>query len=212
MKILLSLLFPGLALFIFWLLYYFEEDNIKLRKINKKREKWYKKYPVGTNIEIITWEKKTPKTQMEANNQLDWRMICAEKATAMYFRDDYGDLRTYKSSIVKKAELEKVFKYYTVVSLQEYYKAQHIEGTKYRLKWHANENGVLLYCKNDKNEFYSISTETELEFKKGLKEIHKVSDVKMKILELKGRESKNEIAKSYSNSRKKNYRKDIQSK
>lgn len=206
---------PGLAIFFFWLICYFEEDNVKLRKITKKRKEWYRRYPVGTNIEIITWEKKKPKTQMEANTQLDWRMICAEKATAMYFRDGYGDLKVYESPIVKvknKQDLEKVYTYYTVISPQEYYKAQKIKEKKRKLEYIMSNNGILLYCRGEKGEFRSVTIETEYEINKGVKEIYKVSDVKMKILDLKGRESKNEIVKSYSNSSKKNYRKGIQSK
>lgn len=219
MKELFSLLFgigvPCLAMFIFWLICYFEEDNVRLRKIGKQRIEWYKKYPVGTNIEIVTWEKKKPKTQTEANAQLDWRMMCVEKATAMYFRDDYGDLKVYDSPIVKekkKQDLERVFTYYTVVSPQEYYKAQKIKGAKHKLEYVMNDNGILLYCRGERGEFRSITKETEGELNQGIKEIYKVSDVKMKILDLKGRESKNEIVKSYSNSRKKNYRKGVQSK
>lgn len=109
---------------------------------------------------------------------------------------------------------EKKCSYYTVVSPQEYFESPQGGGvkSKARQKFYMNNNGILLYCRGDNNKFRAITTETLLEIHRGYKEISKVSDVKMKILDLKGRESKNEIVKSYSNSRKKNYRKGVQSK
>ena len=109
---------------------------------------------------------------------------------------------------------EKKCSYYTVVSPQEYFNSP--QGgcgvdSKTMQKFYMNNNGILLYCRGENNEFRTITTETLLEIHRGYKEISKVSDVKMKILELKGRESRNEIVKSYSNSRKKNYRKGIKS-
>ncbi len=109
---------------------------------------------------------------------------------------------------------EKKCSYYTVVSPQEFFNSP--QGgcgvdNKTMQRFYMNNNGILLYCRGENNEFRTITTETLLEIRRGYKEIRKVSDVKMKILELKGRESGNEIVKSYSNSRKKNYRKGIKS-
>lgn len=149
------------------------------RKVEKQRKEWYKKYPVGTKIEIAIWKRKQCTTQYEMNKNLK----------------------------------EKECSYYTVVTPQEFFNSS--QGgeisNKMLQKLYMNDNGILLYCRGKNNEFRTITTETLLEIHRGYKEIHKVSDVKMKIIELKGRESKNEIVKSYSNSRKKNYRKGIQS-
>ena len=52
-----------------------------------------------------------------------------------------------------------------------------------------NEHGILLFCKEDDivGEIRTFTSENLLEIAQGKKEIHKVSDVKLKILELKGR-------------------------
>ena len=149
------------------------------RQVQKQRKEWYKKYPVGTKLEIAVWERKCT-TQYEMDKNLK----------------------------------EKKCSYYTVVSPQEYFNSPQYRGSidnKTMQRFYMNNNGILLYCRGKNNEFRAITTETLLESNRGYKEICKVSDVKMKILELKGRESKNEIVKSYSNSRKKNYRKGIKS-
>ena len=166
-----------LAFFIYSFVTSVEYKNEK--KVQKQRKEWYKKYPVGTKLEIAVWQRKCT-TQYEMNKNLK----------------------------------EKKCSYYTVVSPREYFNSS-LSGSgvnsKTMQRFYMNDNGILLCCRGESNEFRAITIETLSEINRGYKEIHKVSDVKMKILELKERESGNEIVKSYSNSRKKNYRKGIKS-
>ena len=185
MKELLGLLLgigiPGLAIFIFWLICYFEEDSVNLRKVRRRRVEWYRKYPIGTRIEVITYKRKQYNTQFEMENQ----------------KPDYNN---------------KECKYYTIVEPKDYFTSWEGSSVPKSLYTRFLDNeGVLLVCRGDSNSFKFFTTENLLEIHQGWKELHKVSDVKMKILELKGRESGNEIVKSYSNSRKKNYRKGVKS-
>lgn len=61
----------GLALiFIFFNAWF--NNYKKERKVQKQRKEWYKKYPPGTKLEIVTWKRKCT-TQYEMNKNIKER-------------------------------------------------------------------------------------------------------------------------------------------
>ena len=153
------------------------------KKIAKERKKYYKQYPIGSYVEVNTYnrERQMYDLQISANaNALDY--------------------------IGPKTKIVKISKYYQVVSIKEYCMAMGIE----RMLWNCylNSDEVLLCVK----EIFSQSPEYKTVTKDvtsnvwAKKELCPMSEVKLKIIELKERKSKNEIVKSYSNSREKSCR------
>lgn len=162
----------GLAFLIFYFVW--RTENKDLFKIQKQRKQWQNEYPIGTKIEVVTWEYET---QADANKYLEhveW-LRAGKQPKAEFLK--------IKSKRIRNS------KYYTIVSPQEYFSRQLGHWEKYEWDWYMNEHGILLFCKEDDivGEVRTFTTENLLEIAQGKKEIHKVSDVKLKILELKGR-------------------------
>lgn len=128
------------------------------RLIAEIRKEWFKKYPIGTNLEVITWKERPYDTQWEAN-------------------------------LHKGKKREKTSEYYIVVSPQEFF--EHEDVPKYMWNYTMNMHEVILLVKNTKKNSYSTAQADIIkDIRDGKKEIRKISDVQMKILELKKRGNK----------------------
>lgn len=156
------------------------------KKIAKERKKYYKQYPIGSYIEVNTYnrERQMYDLQIAANaNALDY--------------------------IEPKTKIVKTSKYYQVVSVKEYCTAMGIE----RMLWNSflNNDEVLLCVKEifSQSPEYKTVTKDVISNVWAKKELCPMSEVKLKIIELKERKSKNEIVKSYPNSREKSCREDF---
>ena len=157
--------------------------NWEEKKIEKERKKYYKQYPIGSYIEVNTYneERQMYDLQIAANaNALDY--------------------------IEPKTKTVKTSKYYQVVSVKEYCTAMGIE----RMLWNCylNSDEVLLCVKEifSQSPEYKTVTKDVISNVWAKKELRPMSEVKLKIIELKERKNKNEIVKSYSNSREKSCR------
>lgn len=156
------------------------------KEIEKERKKYYKQYPIGSYIEVNTYnrERQMYDSQIAANaNALDY--------------------------IEPKTKRVKTSKYYQVVSVKEYCTAMEIE----RMLWnnYLNNDEVLLCVKEifSQSPEYKTVTKDVISNVWAKKELCPMSEVKLKIIELKERKSKNEIVESYSNSREKSCREDF---
>ena len=154
------------------------------KKISRERKKYYKQYPIGSYVEVNTYnrDRQMYDSQILANaNVLDY--------------------------IGPKTKIVKTSKYYQVVSVKEYCTAMGIERTLWN--YYLNDDEILLCVKEifSQSPEYKTVTKDTISSVWAKKELCSVSEVKLKIIELKERKSKNEIVKSYSNSRKKSHRK-----
>lgn len=159
------------------------------REIIQQRKYWYKQYPAGSYIEVVSWDVVTDYSKLKS---------------CYLTQAEFNEAKKRASQTERKVDI------YKVITPEEYFTCSNYSE---RDLWEDYLIGhrIFLCVKNADGKAKTITADTIEECRKGIKQIYKVSDVEMKILELKGRESGNEIVKSYSNSRKKNYGKNIKS-
>lgn len=156
------------------------------KKIAQERKKYYKQYPIGSYIEVNTYNRER---QM-------YNLQIAVNANAL----DY---------IEPKTKTVKISEYYQVVSIKEYCIAMGIKRTLWN--YYLNDHNVLLCVKEifSQSPEYKTVTKDIISNVWAKKELCSMSEVKLKIIELKERKNKNEIVESYSNSREKSNREDF---
>lgn len=159
------------------------------REIAQQRKYWYKQYPAGSYIEVVSWNVVTDYSKL---------------------RSCYLTQAELNKAKERARQTERKVDIYKVIAPEEYFTCV---GYPEKDLWedYLFNHEIFLCVKNADGKAKTITADTIEECRKGIKQIYKISDVKLKILELKGRESGNEIVKSYSNSRKKNYREGIKS-
>lgn len=177
----------ALGFFIFYLVTWCLSKEA--REIIQQRKYWYKQYPVGSYIEVVSWNVITDYSKLKS---------------CYLTQAEANEAKERASQTERKVDI------YKVITPEEYFTCIRYPEKDLWEDYLLNHE-IFLCVKNADGKAKTITADTVEECRKGIKQIYKVSDVKMKILELKERKSGNENIKSYSNSRKKNYGENIKS-